>query len=722
MDAMSAIKDTFFEECDEQLGELEAGLTAIERGDADPETVNAVFRAVHSIKGGAGAFGLTRLVAFAHIFETVLDLIRDGRLTPSPAVLKTLLRSADVLTDLVRAARSDTDLDDSTTAPLAAELMTLAGAAPKAAEEADDFEFVVHTIDLSLDGPSEQPDDTKQPRFAIAFRPKSELYSKGNETLRILRELERLGRMTVSCDHSTVPSLAEFDPQQAYCSWAIELTTTEDIATIQEVFEFVDGDCELSITPVEGEIAAAPLAVSLAPEPADIAAVPAAVEPVTARESQPETDSAAPAKPRAVAEKAETAPRADKGDAASRADAQQTTIRVDLERLDRLINLVGELAINQAMLSQRMIEAGITRTAELTAGLDEFEQLTRNIQESVMAIRAQPVKPLFQRMARIVREVANATGKSVRLTTEGDTTEVDRTVIERLADPLTHMLRNAVDHGLETSEKRLAAGKDEEGQIHLSAAHRSGRIVIEVSDDGAGINRPRVRDIAVKKGLIPADAPLTETEIDNLLFLPGFSTSDSVSNISGRGVGLDVVKRSIQAIGGRISINSRPGLGATFTMSLPLTLAVLDGMVIKVADQTMVIPLTAIVETLKPKPGEIHRIGPDVCVLANRGGFIPVIDIGLELGYRPTRVDPVNAIALLVETEGGARTALIVDAIHDQRQVVIKSLEANYGHVDGIAAATILGDGRIALILDVNALAQFNQTSTLSAPLHAAAG
>jgi two-component system chemotaxis sensor kinase CheA len=413
---------------------------------------------------------------------------------------------------------------------------------------------------------------------------------------------------------------------------------------------------------------------------------------------------------------------------AAKADAggsgsTQGTIRVDLDRVDRLINLVGELVINQAMLTQRVMEAGVTKGANVAAGLDDLEHLTREIQESVMAIRAQPVRPLFQRMSRIVREVADLTGKSVRLKTEGEATEVDRTVIERLADPLTHMIRNAVDHGLEKPEVRLAAGKSEQGEVRLSAAHKSGRVVIEIADDGAGIDRPRVRSIAIKKGLISPDAQLTDAEIDNLLFLPGFSTAQVVSNISGRGVGMDVVKRSIQALGGRISIASRPGYGSTFTMSLPLTLAVLDGMVVKVADQTLVIPLTTILETLKPKLSDIYGLGPDAQVMGIRGGFTPLIDVARELGFRSTRSDPLNGVTLLIETEGGVRSALLVDAIQDQRQVVIKSLEANYGHVEGIAAATILGDGRIALILDADAIVNSSTRNAMSSePLYAAAG
>jgi two-component system chemotaxis sensor kinase CheA len=321
-----------------------------------------------------------------------------------------------------------------------------------------------------------------------------------------------------------------------------------------------------------------------------------------------------------------------------------------------------------------------------------------------MAIRAQPVKPVFQRMSRIVREIADMTGKSVRLITEGENTEVDKTVIDKLAEPLTHMIRNAVDHGIESPEKRLAAGKPEEGTLRLVAKHRSGRIVIEIADDGAGINRERVRQKAIQNGLIASDNNLSDEEIDNLIFHPGFSTADKISDISGRGVGMDVVKRSIQSLGGRISITSRPGHGSIFTMSLPLTLAVLDGMVVTVAGQTLVVPLTAIVETLQPEASKVHRFGAEQRLISIRDSFCPLVDVGRVLSFRREQADPVAGVALLVESEGGGQRALMVDAIQGQRQVVIKSLEANYDHVPGIAAATILGDGRVALILDVDAV------------------
>ncbi|MFT4158640.1 chemotaxis protein CheA, partial [Shinella sp.] len=397
------------------------------------------------------------------------------------------------------------------------------------------------------------------------------------------------------------------------------------------------------------------------------------------------------------------------------------TIRVDLDRVDRLINLVGELVINQAMLSQSVVENDNNGTSSINMGLEELQQLTREIQDSVMAIRAQPVKPVFQRMARTVREIADITGKSVRLITEGENTEVDKTVIDKLAEPLTHMIRNAVDHGLEMPEKREALGKNPEGTVRLTAKHRSGRIVIELADDGAGINREKVRQKAIDNDLIAADANLSDEEIDNLIFHAGFSTADKVSDLSGRGVGMDVVKRSIQALGGRISISSKPGQGSVFTMSLPLTLAVLDGMVVTVAGQTLVVPLTAIVETLQPEASAIHSFGASQRLISIRNSFCPLVDVGRILNFRNTQANPMDGVALLVESEGGGQRALMVDAIQGQRQVVIKSLEANYTHVPGIAAATILGDGRVALILDVDAVVAASRGQSLKQDISLAA-
>jgi two-component system chemotaxis sensor kinase CheA len=696
MDPMAAIKETFFQECEEQLAELESGLLAMEGGDTDPETINAVFRAVHSIKGGAGAFSLDALIRFAHIFETALDEMRSGRLAPSPEVLKVMLRAADVLADLVRAARDDDPAEHPLAAGLAEELKALGPAGGEAQDEDDGFgDFEFKPVAFEEQGP---PAPLAQ--WLVKFKPRADLYAKANEAGLILRELSRLGEAEIRLDASGIPPLEGLDPEAAYAAWEIDLPGDVPEMVIREVFEFVEGDCELEIER-QGE-AAAP-----APGDFDIAAILAqaqvdAAPIVVADEPPPPETPPVPFVPAPAAN--EVAAPAAVADASARKPEAGATIRVDLDRVDRLIDLVGELVINQAMLAQRVLEAGLARASDVAMGLDELEQLTREIQDSVMAIRAQPVKSVFQRMPRLVREVAAMTGKPVRLVTEGEGTEVDKTVIERLADPLTHMIRNAIDHGLESPEKRAAAGKAAEGVVRLTAAHRSGRIVIEVADDGGGINRERVKGIAVEKGLIAPDAALSDEEIDNLIFLPGFSTAAEVSDISGRGVGMDVVRRSIQALGGRIGITSRPGQGSTFTMSLPLTLAVLDGMVLSAAGQTLVAPITAIVETLQPKAAEVHSLGGSARVISNRGAYVPLIDVGVALGYRREPLPAADGVALLIEGEGGARAALFVDAIQGQRQVVMKSLEANYQRVPGVAAATILGDGRVALILDIDSI------------------
>jgi two-component system chemotaxis sensor kinase CheA len=720
MDPLAAIRETFFQECEEQLAELEAGLLAMEEGDTDPETINAVFRAVHSIKGGAGAFSLEALIRFAHVFETALDEMRSGRLAPSGDVLKTMLRAADVLADLVRAAHDDDNGDDPRAAALVEELKAMSGAAGEDSSESEedwgDFEFKPQVI--AFDAPAAPAG------FVVRFKPRADLYAKANEAALLLRELTRLGEAQIELDAHDVPPLADLDPEAAYLAWTVTLTGDADETTIREVFEFVDGDCELDVQPLTGDddggnggeaLPAFDLSALLAKVQADGANEPPLV--VAPDEPEPQTAAIPPPPPASPVQPAPPAndPQPEAQGAGARKAAEGATIRVDLERVDRMIDLVGELVINQAVLAQRVMEAGLARASAVAVGLDELEQLTREIQDSVMAIRAQPVKSVFQRIPRLVREVAAMTGKQVRLVTEGEGTEVDKTVIERLADPLTHMIRNAIDHGLESPDKRAAAGKAAEGVVRLTAAHRSGRIVIEVADDGGGINRERVKAIAVEKGLITAEAALTDEEIDNLIFMPGFSTASEVSNISGRGVGMDVVRRSIQALGGRINITSKPGKGSTFTMSLPLTLAVLDGMVVSVQGQTLVAPITAIVETLQPKAEDVHSLGGHARVISIRGGFVPLIDVGMALGYRAEPLPATQGVALLIEGEGGARAALLVDAIQGQRQVVIKSLEANYRQVPGVAAATILGDGRVALILDIDTIVAVSRGETRKA-------
>ena len=730
MDPMEAIKVTFFQECEEQLAELETGLLAMEAGDDDPEVVNAVFRAVHSVKGGAGAFGLDDLVRFAHVFETTLDDVRTGRLTPDPVtVLKPMLRAADILADLVRAARDGGAVDAVRVQQSVDELSAHSdGSDLTAAEDLDGIDFGFAPSPLSLLEP-----DAAAPRlWRVRFKPLAGLYANANEAGLLIRELGLLGDTSVELDASELPPLDSLDPEGAYLAWTVMLTTSKCEDDIREVFEFVDGDCEIEIHP-EGAPAASldepadvdafdPMALirkmqsEAAADGAMAAPDPAPTPTPTQAQAQAQAPAPALATPQAAVAAAGAEPAAPGPSPATSPGAAGPTIRVDLERVDRLIDLVGELVINQAMLAQRVMEAGLAGASAIGMGLDELEQLSREIQDSVMAIRAQPVKSVFQRMPRLAREVAAMTGKQVRLVTDGEGTEVDKTVIERLADPLTHMIRNAIDHGLEGPQERLAAGKPAEGVVRLSAGHRSGRIVIEVADDGGGINRAKVREIAVAKGLISSEAALSDEETDNLIFLPGFSTATEVSDISGRGVGMDVVKRSIQALGGRISIASRPGKGSTFFMSLPLTLAVLDGMVVSLGDQTLVVPLTAIVETLQPRKEAVHAMGGEARVIAVRESYVPLIDVGQVLGHRPGAMPAGEGVVLLIEADGGARAALLVDAIQGQRQVVIKSLEANYRHVPGIAAATILGDGRVALILDVDAVVAASRAGEPSAP------
>jgi two-component system chemotaxis sensor kinase CheA len=675
LDPMAAIRDTFFQECDEQLAELEIGLLRIENGIAEPDTVNAVFRAVHSIKGGAGIFGLDALVSFSHVFESALDAVRAGRLSPVGHVMKLLLAASDLLADHVRAARHGAAVDEARTKAAVSEFEKLSYAEPQ------------HAAADAQAAPATERAKT----FRIYFRPQQKMYENGNDALLLLRELGRLGALEVDLKSDALPDLADMNPEGAYLAWECRLTSDCSEADIREIFEFVEDDCFLEIAAVEDELELEDFEgfeffPPLGQEAEDV------LEKIDA-ETQTKPEPVASVEP-----PENSTAKADAG------HASNATIRVDLNRVDRLIDLVGELVINEAMLSQRVVEAGIVRGSGVTMALEELELLTREIQDSVMAIRAQPVRSVFQRMPRLVREVAALTGKQVRLLTEGEGTEVDRTVIERITDPLTHMIRNAIDHGLESPEQRLARGKPAEGVVRLNALHRSGRIVLEVTDDGGGINRDVVKAKAIEKGLLAADAQISDEDIDNLIFLPGFSTASSVSSISGRGVGMDVVRQSVQALGGRISIASRPGQGSTFTLSLPLTLAVLDGMVVTAAGQTLIVPLGAIVETLKPKQGSIHDLDSELKVMFLRGSYIPVIDVAQTLGYRDHPLDPQHSVALLLEGEGGARAVFLVDAIDGQRQVVIKSLEANYRAVKGIAAATVMGNGRVALILDIDAI------------------
>jgi|694.fasta_scaffold37075_2 two-component system chemotaxis sensor kinase CheA len=679
MAPQSSIRDTFFEECEDLLEALAEGLAAMAGGARDTETVNAVFRAVHSVKGGAGAFALAELVAFAHRFETVLDAIRSGTLDLTPEVMHTMQRSADHLADLVEAARNEDVLAPDVSEAFLANLDLCLGTEPEPFDTGDTpFDFAAIPLDFGDDPAPSAPGG-----YVIRFRPLPRLYANGHDPCLLIEALHALGTCEAELDLSALPDWDGPDALLPGLAWTLRLTMQESEAVLHEIFDFVEGLCELDVSPFD-----------VAPVPEDPPSLTAApLSPVPGPEAPPPAASAAP--------KQDMAP----GNESAEARGPKPTLRVDLDRVDRLINSVGELIINQAMIAQRLQDMALASDDDVSLHVEDYRLLARDIQEAVMAIRAQPVKPLFQRMSRILREAAEATGKSARLLTFGENTEVDKTVIERLADPLTHMIRNAVDHGLEGPEARRAAGKDGTGTIRLGAAHRSGSVIITIRDDGAGLNRPRILDIARRKGLVAADAELADAEIDGLLFLPGFSTASSVSNLSGRGVGLDVVRNAVAALGGRISIASVPGQGTEFTISLPLTLAVMDGMVVSVAGQTMVVPITSILETIRPAPEDLHRVGTDDSLLSIRGRFIPTVDVARSLGFAAPSARAEFPLLLLVEGENQSQCALVVDAVHDQRQVVIKGLDSNYGQVPGVSAATVLGDGQIALILDPDAIA-----------------
>ncbi|MCB5410264.1 chemotaxis protein CheA [Pseudogemmobacter faecipullorum] len=712
MSTLNAIRDTFFEEAEELLEALAEGLALMESQQADAETVNAVFRAVHSIKGGAGAFSLTALVGFAHRFETVLDALRCERIALSDEVIHVLLRSADHLADQVEAARQERGIEAGLTAGFLANLdLCLGDEAASLTAEADpeaDFGFTA----LRLEIPDSLPEltitgaEAGVPGWQIRFQPWPQLFHNGHEPLHLLTGLSSLGRLQITPDLSARPGFDGYEAESLWLAWDISLSGPQSAAEIETAFDFVTGLCGLTILPAPPPGAAG--ADGAAAERAERAGPPLTA--TTDAASQPEETAEPSALPETLAaegplRRREPRPLPDDSDGRS----PKPTLRVELERVDRLINAVGELIINQAMIEQSVLDLALPTDCEIITHTEDYRLLARDLQEAVMAIRAQPVKPLFQRMSRILREAAEATGKAARLISLGEATEVDKTVIERLADPLTHMIRNAVDHGLESPEDRIAAGKDPEGTIRLSAAHRSGSVLITLRDDGAGLNRARILEKAVARGLVASDAELSDAEIDNLLFLPGFSTAEKVSSLSGRGVGLDVVRNAVTALGGRIAITSWPGQGTEFMISLPLTLAVMDGMIISVSGQTMVIPIASVIETIRPTPADLHLIGTSDNLLAIRGRFLPMIDVARSLGF-PERDLSQPPLVLLVETESQAQCALVVDAVHDQRQVVIKGLESNYGAIPGVSAATVLGDGQIALILDAEALTSHRLT------------
>lgn len=689
---LSQFKATYFEECAELLATAEETINRLQDGSGNDEDLNAVFRCVHSIKGGAGAFSFDELVHFAHVYETALDALRSGRAEMSSHIADLMVRGNDVLGDFVRAAQEGVALPADHGADLLAQMAAITSGsgllAPKPAAKSA----------------AAAPEASEFKTFRIVFTPTPALLRTGNDPLLMIRELAAMGDLEAEADRSRLPALTEMDPQATYLAWTFTLITDKDRDSIAEVFEFVDGDtAEIRIE----EIAAANNGEEgdgwglFPPLPGFGPAQPAAEEGDGWGLFEPLPGSPPAATPPPPPKPAVTAPAATNG---SGGPVHTASIRVDLDKVDRLVNMVGELVITQAMLGQQASGFSVESHPELIQGLQELSHHTRELQESVMAIRAQPVKALFSKAPRLVRDLSSKLGKQARLVMSGENTEVDKTVIEQLSDPLTHLIRNALDHGLETPEERIAVGKPAEGIIHLAAEHRSGRIFIEISDDGRGIDRNRVLAKAVERGLVERGATLTDEQIDMLIFAPGFSTASEVSDVSGRGVGMDVVRKNIQDVGGRVVVQSTPGAGSRFILSLPLTLAVMDGMLTAIGGQRYVLPLTNIVESLRPALHQARSLVDVGDVLTLRGEYIRLIPLHSLFGIPNAITDPTRGLVVVVETEGGDRVGLLVDELLGQQQVVIKSLDSNFRPVNGISAATILGDGRVALILDVNAL------------------
>ena len=683
-------KKTFFQECDELLADLEHQLSVLKADAGDPEPLHAAFRAVHSIKGGAGMFGFAQLVAFAHEFENALRSMRSGRVAISEPILDATIQASDVISDLVQAARNDTAFDPALASEAAERLAAAVGIDSGSMGEDDDASLEDDDAFAAQSGGHLASSQTEKPRFVydIAFRPARHLLQRMNEPILIFRHLQELGLLTVEADISGLPNFADLEPMDAHISWALTLETYATIKSVREAFEYVEGDCELSI---ECRLDRGP------PQPVRPVAVVSDMEP-------------RPSPPSAIIAPTAAAAVAARGQGLS-------SIRVDLDRIDRLVNMVGEIAVSQTMVFQHIDRALTVSNPQLFTELSQLLKLTQLLQDSVMAIRAQPIRSIFARMPRVVRDLMAQTGKTVRLETFGEETEIDKTLVEQLVDPLTHMVRNAVDHGIESSAEREAKGKPAEGSIRISAAQRGSQIVIEVSDDGRGIDRERVREKAVEQKLIHPDAALTDDEITNLLFAPGFSTADKVSNISGRGVGMDVVKRNIQKMGGRVSLTSESGVGSKVVITLPLTLAVTDGMIIRVGRESYVLPIASIVECIAVSRQQVKVVPGSGELLYVRGAPIKVVHLAHVFDIASTATGP-QILVILVEIDDGHTIALVVDEIVDQQQVVMKSVRENLDQVAGIAGATILGNGAVALFLDVAAIAHM---ATLREPRRTAA-
>lgn len=661
--------EVFFEEAAELLRDFEEGVLRLERNECDAETLNRVFRSAHTLKGNSGMLGFETIARFTHTLESVLARIRSGDLAVTRSIVSVFLSVADVLRELLQRAR---DNDDRDVPQLREAMAALEGLATSDAH-GPVTPVSRPAVRTARDGP--------ETLYEIRFHPPLDLLRRGLDPVRIIEALGELGTLVrVEPDLATLPSLGEMDPESAYLGFTCWLVTAEPQARVEACFEFVADDAAVRI---EAQPDGAAPATALDTTPAD---PPAGAGGSGVQAAEPP---------------------------GSAAGLEAATIRVPTGKVDRLVDLVGELAIAQSMVVQLVDGFTPDRLDRLVEAVTQMDRHARDLQERVMAVRMLPIRTVFSRFPRLVRDLALTRGKQVLLETVGHETELDKSVIEQISDPLTHLVRNAVDHGIESPEVRRRAGKPEVGRLTLKAFQQGGSMYIEIADDGAGLDRERILARAVQSGLIPANETLADEQIYAFIFRPGFSTADRVTEVSGRGVGMDVVKRNLEALGGSIQIQSERGRGTTFRVKLPLTLAILEGQSVRVGEETYILPLASIIETVQPKSEALARVfdvGEGITV---RGRVLPMLRLERLFGVTARAQDPTEGLVVIVDHDG-RKVALLVDELLGQQRVVIKSLEANFRKLDGVAGATVLGDGRVALILDVPGLVALGRAQSPS--------
>lgn len=680
---MSQFLVTFYEESFEGLDIMETELLALDVGEADLEIINTIFRAAHSIKGGSGTFGLNDVANFTHVMETLLDEMRDGKREVTQNAVNILLESVDVLREMLTTLQAEDELDTVRIATVKKKLDDLLAGGVK--------EKISQTTNhASMATIAEQESRTAGTNgWIINFKPHSDMLQTGNDPVRMFRELGCLGDITIVVDKSGLPEFLLMEPENSYLEWTITLTGDIEKHDIEEVFDWVEDGCDLTITALEST--------------ANVNAISTKDNNIPTKENTVST-SELNADPEIIPESTVNKEE-DKIPAKRKIIAEASSIRVSIDKVDELINMVGELVITQSMLSQLGEEEnfGEQQIEKLKNGLMQLERNTREMQENVMRIRMLPISFVFQRFPRLVHDLSEKLNKKIELILSGESTELDKTVMEKIGDPLVHLIRNSLDHGIEIPAVRLAAGKSETGEIHLNAYHEGGNIVIEITDDGAGLNLEKILSKAKSSGIVTDHDNLSDEDIADLIFRPGFSTADVVTDVSGRGVGMDVVRRNIRALGGTVDVKTSVGKGSVFTIRLPLTLAILDGQSIVIGDEVYIVPLVSIIESVQVDTTLVNGIAGQAEVYRLRDEYIPIVKLFDVFNIKSLHDNIEDGLLVVVEAEG-KKVALLVDDLLGQQQVVIKSLETNFKTVEGISGATILGDGTVALILDVTGL------------------